>query len=70
MSDLVGGGGKQLNKVFLFAAASDIATGLVLAAIGFNMEEQVLTIVGVALAIIGTAVTCWLIVRSSRPEQL
>jgi hypothetical protein len=69
MSDLTSGG-KQLNKVFLFAAASDILTGLVLAAIGWEMDEEVLTTVGVALAIIGTAVTCWLIVRSSRPEQL
>lgn len=62
--------GAQLSKVFMFAAASDILTGLVLAAIGFNMDEEVLTIIGVAMAIIGTAVTCWLIVRSSRPQQL
>jgi hypothetical protein len=69
MSDL-GSSGRQLNKVFLFAAASDILTGLVLAAIGLSMEEEVLTIIGVALAIGGTAVLAWLIVRTSRPEQL
>ena len=61
---------RQLNKVFLFAAATDILTGLVLVALGLNMEEEVLTIIGVALALAGTAVTSWLIVRSSRPEQL
>jgi hypothetical protein len=68
MNDL--SSGKQLNKVFLFAAVSDIATGLVLTALGLSMEEEVLVIIGVAMAIIGTAVTCWLIVRGSRPEQL
>lgn len=68
MSDL--GSGKQLNKVFLFAAVSDIATGLVLTAVGLSKEEEVLMIIGVALAIIGTAVTCWLIVRGNRPLQL
>ena len=62
--------GAQLGKVFMFAAASDILTGLVLAAIGFNTDEQVLTVIGVAMALIGTAVTCWLIIRSSRPQQL
>lgn len=61
---------RQLNKVFLFAAATDVLTGLVLAALGLSMEEEVLTIIGVALALAGTAVTSWLIVRASRPEQL
>ena len=62
--------GKQLTKVFLFAAMTDILTGLVLAAVGLSMDEEVLLTIGVALALIGTAVTCWLIVRTSRPEQL
>lgn len=61
---------KQLNKVFLFAATTDILTGLVLAAVGLSTEEEALVIGGVALALLGTAVTCWLIIRSSRPEQL
>ena len=47
----------QLNKVFLFAAVSDVLTGLVVAAIGLSTEEEVLVIIGVALALIGTAVT-------------
>lgn len=68
MSDL--SSGTQLNKVFLFAAASDVLTGIVLAVIGLNMEEEVLVIIGVAMAIIGTAVTSWLIVRNGRPQQL
>jgi hypothetical protein len=62
--------GTQLTKVFLFAAVSDILTGLVLAAVGLSTEEEVLVIIGVAMAIVGTAVTSWLIVRTSRPEQL
>lgn len=62
--------GTQLNRVFLFAAMTDILTGLVLAAVGLSMEEEVLVIIGVALALIGTAVTCWLIIRTSRPDQL
>ena len=56
--------------MFLFAAMTDILTGLVLAAVGLSMEEEVLVIIGVALALIGTAVTCWLIIRTSRPDQL
>jgi len=68
MTDL--SNGTQLNRVFLFAAASDVLTGIVLAVLGLNMEEEVLVIIGVAMAIIGTAVTGWLIVRASRPEQL
>jgi hypothetical protein len=68
MTDLSSGG--QLSKVFLFAAASDALTGIVLAVIGLKMEEEVLVIIGVAMAIIGAAVTSWLIVRGSRPQQL
>jgi hypothetical protein len=62
--------GRQVNKVFLVAAGSDILTGVVLAAIGLSTDRQVLVVLGVALAVIGTAVTCWLIVRASRPEQI
>ena len=62
--------GAQLNKVFLFAAASDVLTGLVLVALGLSMDEQVLLVIGVVLAVAGTAVLSWLIVRTSRPEQL
>ena len=60
----------RLNKVFLFAALSDILTGLVCAVIGYTQEIEVLTIVGVALALCGTGVLAWVIVRTSRPEQL
>lgn len=60
----------QLNKVFMIAAASDLVLGIVLAAVGLNQDEPALTIVGVALALVGTAVTSWLIVRGSRPTQL
>lgn len=60
----------QLNKVFMIAAASDLVLGIVLAAVGLSQDEPVLTIVGVALALVGTAVTSWLIVRGSRPTQL
>ena len=62
--------GSQLTRVFLFAAVTDVLTGLVLAAVGLGTEEEVLVVIGVALALIGTAVTAWLIVRSSRPEEL
>jgi len=60
----------QLNKVFMIAAASDLVLGLVLAAVGLTQDEPVLTILGVAMALAGTAVTSWLIVRGSRPTQL
>jgi hypothetical protein len=61
---------QRLQRVFMFAAASDLLLGIVLAAVGLNQDEPVLTVVGVALALSGTAVTSWLIVRGSRPEQL
>lgn len=61
--------GTQLTKVFLFAAATDVVTGLVLVALGLSMEQEVLMIIGVVLALAGTGVLSWLIVRTSRPEQ-
>ena len=61
---------QRANKVFMLAAASDLLLGIVLAAVGLNQDEPVLTIVGVALAVSGTAVTSWLIVRANRPTQL
>ena len=60
----------QLGKVFLIAAATDVLTGLVLAAVGFSKEDSTLVVIGVALALAGTGVLSWLIVRTSRPEQL
>jgi len=70
MTDPATSSSKQLNRVFLISAATDILAGLVLAVLGLDKDEQVLTIVGVALAIGGTAVLSWLIVRTSRPELL
>jgi len=70
MTDPATSSTKQLNRVFLISAATDILAGLVLAVLGLDKDEQVLTIVGVALAIGGTAVLSWLIVRTSRPELL
>ena len=61
---------KQLSKVFLFAAATDILAGLVLVALGLGMDEQVLLVAGLALALSGTGVLSYLIIRTSRPEQL
>lgn len=62
--------GQQLNKVFLLAAATDLLTGLVLVGIGLRQDETTLTLVGLLLALGGTAVVAWLIVRGNRPTQL
>ena len=61
---------KQLNRVFLFAAAIDVLAGLVLLALGLSMDEQALMVAGVVLALSGTGVLSWLIIRTSRPGQL
>ena len=60
----------RLNKVFMLAAAMDLLLGLVLVGVGLAEDEPVLVVIGAALAVTGTAVTSWLIVRSSRPTQL
>jgi hypothetical protein len=62
--------GQQLNRVFMFAAATDLLTGLVLVAIGLSVDEIVLVVIGLVLALSGTAVTSWLIIRSNRPTEL
>ena len=58
------------TKVFMLAAAVDLLLGLVLVGLGLAEDQQALVIVGAALAVTGTAVTSWLIVRTSRPTQL
>jgi hypothetical protein len=60
----------ERTNVFKLAAATDLLLGLVLVAVGLAQDESVLVILGAALAVMGTAVASWLIVRSSRPTQL
>lgn len=62
--------GQQLDKVFKVAAVTDLVTGLVLVAVGLNVDEVALVVIGLVLALSGTAVTAWLIIRSNRPTQL
>ncbi len=60
----------ELNKVFMLAAATDLLLGLVLVGVGLAQDESVLVVIGAALAVLGTAVTSWLIVRGNRPTEL
>lgn len=58
------------SKLFGLVALSDLLIGLVLAGVGVATDNQVLSIVGVALLLSGGAVLAWVIVSRNRPESL
>ncbi|MCW2796018.1 hypothetical protein [Nocardioides sp.] len=60
----------RLHQVLGLAALSDIVAGIVMAFLGLAQDNQILTVVGVALAAGGLGVMTWVIVQRGKPIQL
>lgn len=60
----------SLPRILGFAAVMDLLAGLVLAAVGLAGDEEVLTLVGAVLVVLGAGLLAFVIWQRNRPTML